>query len=45
MRELPTGTVTPLFSNIAGSTRLLEELGDQYAMRSPAPSRRDRPQL
>ena len=31
MRELPTGTVTLLFTDIAGSTRLLEELGDQYA--------------
>lgn len=31
MRELPTGTVTLLFTDIAGSTRLLEELGDGYA--------------
>jgi len=31
MRELPTGTVTLLFTDIAGSTRLLEELGEQYA--------------
>src|SRR5947209_19565103 len=30
MRELPTGTVTLLFTDIAGSTRLLEELGEQY---------------
>ena len=31
MRELPTGTVTLLFTDIVGSTRLLEELGDGYA--------------
>ncbi len=31
MRELPTGTVTLLFTDIEGSTRLLEELGDGYA--------------
>ena len=31
MRELPTGTVTFLFTDIEGSTRLLQELGDQYA--------------
>jgi class 3 adenylate cyclase len=31
MRELPSGTVTLLFTDIAGSTRLLEELGDHYA--------------
>ena len=30
MRELPTGTVTFLFTDIEGSTRLLEELGDAY---------------
>ena len=30
-RELPTGTVTFLFTDIEGSTRLLEELGDGYA--------------
>jgi predicted ATPase/class 3 adenylate cyclase len=29
--ELPTGTVTFLFSDIEGSTRLLHELGDRYA--------------
>jgi predicted ATPase len=28
--ELPTGTVTFLFSDIEGSTRLLQELGDGY---------------
>jgi predicted ATPase len=31
MRELPTGTVTFLFSDIEGSTSLLHELGDGYA--------------
>jgi predicted ATPase len=31
VRKLPTGTVTLLFTDIAGSTRLLEELGDGYA--------------
>jgi predicted ATPase len=31
MTELPTGTVTFLFTDIEGSTRLLDELGDQYA--------------
>jgi class 3 adenylate cyclase len=30
-RELPMGTVTLLFSDIEGSTRLLQELGDGYA--------------
>jgi hypothetical protein len=30
MPELPSGTVTFLFSDIEGSTRLLEELGDGY---------------
>jgi WD40 repeat protein/class 3 adenylate cyclase len=30
MRELPSGTVTFLFSDIEGSTRLLHELGDRY---------------
>ena len=29
--ELPTGTVTFLFTDIEGSTRLLQELGDDYA--------------
>jgi predicted ATPase/class 3 adenylate cyclase len=29
--ELPTGTVTFLFADIEGSTRLLQELGDGYA--------------
>ena len=31
MRELPRGTVTFLFTDIEGSTRLLHELGDAYA--------------
>ncbi len=29
--RLPTGTVTFLFTDIEGSTRLLQQLGDQYA--------------
>ncbi len=31
MRELPTGAVTLLFTDIEGSTRLLQQLGDRYA--------------
>jgi predicted ATPase/class 3 adenylate cyclase len=31
LTELPTGTVTFLFTDIEGSTRLLQELGDGYA--------------
>ena len=31
MSELPTGTVTFLFTDIEGSTRLLHELGEDYA--------------
>src|SRR5919108_5991885 len=31
MAELPTGTVTFLFTDIEGSTRLLQELGELYA--------------
>jgi predicted ATPase/class 3 adenylate cyclase/DNA-binding CsgD family transcriptional regulator/tetratricopeptide (TPR) repeat protein len=30
MRELPTGTVTLLFTDIEGSTRLLQQLGERY---------------
>ena len=30
MPELPTGTVTFLFTDIEGSTKLLHELGDRY---------------
>ncbi|MDQ3876252.1 MAG: hypothetical protein M3322_12035 [Actinomycetota bacterium] len=31
MPDLPTGTVTFLFTDLEGSTRLLAELGDRYA--------------
>lgn len=31
MRQLPTGTVTLLFTDIEGSTHLLQQLGDHYA--------------
>jgi predicted ATPase len=31
MRDLPSGTVTFLFTDIEGSTRLLHDLGDAYA--------------
>ncbi len=31
MAELPTGTITFLFTDIEGSTLLLQELGDRYA--------------
>ena len=31
MQNLPTGTVTLLFTDIAGSTRLLHQLGEYYA--------------
>ena len=31
MHELPTGTVTLLFTDMEGSTRLLQLLGDRYA--------------
>jgi class 3 adenylate cyclase len=31
VRQLPTGAVTFLFTDIEGSTRLLHELGDAYA--------------
>jgi class 3 adenylate cyclase len=30
MAELPTGTVTLLFTDIAGSTQLLQRLGQRY---------------
>src|SRR5437667_967812 len=30
MRELPTGTVTLLFTDIEGSTRLLQQVGNRY---------------
>ncbi len=32
MVELPCGTVTLLFTDIEGSTRLLRRLGDAYAL-------------
>jgi len=31
MPQLPTGTVTFLFTDIEGSTRLLKKIGSQYA--------------
>src|SRR5438105_5533352 len=31
MRELPTGTVTLLFTDIEGSTHLLQQVGERYA--------------
>src|SRR6266487_1520220 len=31
MRDLPTGTVTLLFSDIEGSTLLLQQMGERYA--------------
>jgi class 3 adenylate cyclase len=31
MRDLPSGTVTFIFTDIEGSTRLLRQLGDAYA--------------
>ncbi|HEV3462481.1 MAG TPA: adenylate/guanylate cyclase domain-containing protein [Actinomycetota bacterium] len=30
IRDLPTGTVTFLFTDVEGSTRLLQELGDRW---------------
>ncbi len=30
-RDLPAGTVTFLFTDVEGSTKLLHELGDSYA--------------
>ena len=32
MADLPTGTITLLFTDIEGSTRLLQQLGDSYAI-------------
>ena len=34
MRELPSGTVTLLFTDIEGSTRLLQELGREQYVRA-----------
>lgn len=31
MPELPTGTLTLLFTDMEGSTRLLQQLGERYA--------------
>ena len=31
MRQLPMGTITLLFTDIEGSTQLLQQLGDRYA--------------
>src|SRR5260370_27960434 len=31
MRDLPTGTITLLFTDIEGSTRLLQKVGERYA--------------
>ena len=31
MRELPAGTVTLLFTDMEGSTRLLQRVGERYA--------------
>ena len=31
MRDLPTGTITLLFTDIEGSTQLLHQLGDSYS--------------
>jgi class 3 adenylate cyclase len=36
MPDLPTGTVTLLFTDIEGSTRLLQQLGEHYADMSTA---------
>ena len=40
MRELPTGTVTFLFTDIEGSTRLIEELGEDGYVEALAEHRR-----
>ena len=40
MRELPTGTVTFLFTDIEGSTRLLHELGAEAYAEALAEHRR-----
>jgi hypothetical protein len=38
MTELPSGTVTFLFSDIEGSTRLVERLGDRHVEALAEPS-------
>src|SRR6266508_2214281 len=40
MRELPTGTVTFLFTDIEGSTSLIDELGEDGYARALAEHRR-----
>jgi class 3 adenylate cyclase len=40
MRELPRGTVTLLFTDIEGSTRLLQELGRERYVRALSEHRR-----
>ena len=42
-RDLPTGTVTFLFTDIEGSTRLLDELGAEAYAGALAEHRRGRP--
>jgi hypothetical protein len=42
MRELPAGTATFLFADVEGSTRLLHELGDGYAMMTSLECGRER---
>ena len=41
--QLPTGTVTFLFTDIEGSTRLLHELGDGYVRRAASTPRSSAP--
>ena len=40
-RKLPTGTLTFLFTDLEGSTRLLHEFGDAYGIVARDPSRAD----
>jgi class 3 adenylate cyclase len=40
VRQLPTGTVTFLFTDIEGSTRLIEELGEERYVQALAEHRR-----
>ena len=40
VRELPTGTVTFLFTDVEGSTRLIEELGEEGYVEALAEHRR-----
>ena len=41
--ELPTGTVTFLFTDVEGSTKLLHDLGAEAYAEALAEHRRDRP--